>query len=703
MTIDLTQVRGLFFEESFENLDIMESSLLDLEIETFDEELINNIFRAAHSIKGGAGIFQLDDIVTFAHNAETLLDEIREKKHTISQTLIDLLLGVGDILRMMLLASKDEVTYDAEKVQICQNELQRILAKPVSEEIPDDIVQTEIEVPDETEKLVVKKWHIEFKPELEILKTGNDPINLFGELQELGELEVEVNVDEIPNFVDIDPQLCYLTWELILHTSATQSDIEEIFEWVIDECELDITEFNSDSSKNIKVNTENQERTEIVENTTPEIENLPDIPAPENITEKPIIKDVANKHIQSNTDSIRVGIDKIDNLINIVGELVITQSMLDQIGENFNSSDICQLQDGLAQLERNTRELQENIMRIRMLPISFSFNRFPRLVHDLSTQLGKKVELVLSGENTELDKTVLEKMSDPLVHLVRNSLDHGIELPEQRKQASKPEVGRLHLNAFHQGGSVVIQITDDGAGFDTEKIRNKAVQKGWITSEEVITEEQLHEFIFQPGFSTSEEVSDLSGRGVGMDVVRRNIRDLGGSIEVKSTVGEGSRFTIRLPLTLAILDGQLVRVGKEIFVLPLLSIIESLRVQNSLVNSFTGAVEIYKLRDDYIPILRLYKIFELEDTITKLEQGLLVIAEGDGQKIGLFVDELLSQQQIVIKNLENNYKKVQGVSGATILGTGNVALILDVTGLIQLFKNKTKSPTHLPLGAIRYE
>ncbi|MFK5970048.1 MAG: chemotaxis protein CheA [Candidatus Marithrix sp.] len=707
MTIDLTQVRGLFFEESFENLDIMESSLLDLEIGTFNEELINNIFRAAHSIKGGAGIFQLEDIVAFAHNAETFLDEVRDRKHSIDQTLIDLLLRAGDILRMMLSASKDEIKYDAQLAQTCQNELKQALAKEVIEapEVVEEII---------SEPIVLREWHIEFKPDLPILKTGNDPINLFRELEELGELTVIANTDAIPDFVDLDPQSCYLSWELVLLSKANRADIEEIFEWVIDECELNITVNNLDD-----LELPTSEKLESV--AVPEIEtteSIPEIIVPKEIVSQDIIiepnklveihkeasEDIVNKHIntQGNTSSIRVGIDKIDNLINIVGELVITQSMLDQIGEDFDNSNIMQLRDGLSQLERNTRELQENVMRIRMLPISFSFNRFPRLVHDLSSQLGKKVELILSGESTELDKTVLEKMSDPLVHLVRNSLDHGIELPDQRKQAGKPEFGQLHLNAFHQSGNIVIQISDDGAGFNIEKIRAKAIQKGWITPDENLVDEQLYEFIFQPGFSTSEEVSDVSGRGVGMDVVRRNIRDLGGSIEVKSEAGKGSKFSIRLPLTLAILDGQLVRVGEEIFVLPLLSIMESLRIQTNLVNSFTGTVELYKLRDDYIPILRLYKLFDIKNTATKLEHGLLVIAEGDGQKIGLFVDELLSQQQIVIKNL-NNYKKVQGVSGATILGDGNVALILDITGLIQLFRNQTKSPSYLPLGATRYE
>jgi two-component system chemotaxis sensor kinase CheA len=299
----------------------------------------------------------------------------------------------------------------------------------------------------------------------------------------------------------------------------------------------------------------------------------------------------------------------------------------------------------------------------------------------------------LSGVHTELDKTVLEKMSDPLVHLVRNALDHGIELPEQRRQTGKPETGLLHLHAFHQGGNIIIQISDDGAGFDLERIRAKAIAQGLLNKDDNIADEQLYELVFLPGFSTAQQVSDLSGRGVGMDVVRRNIRSLGGTIEIKSKPGRGATFSIRLPLTLAILDGQLVRVGQDIYILSLLSIIESLRIKPQLVNTLAGKAEVYKLRDEYLPILRLYELFDILPGTNQLDQGLLVVVEGDGQKIGLFVDELLSQQQIVIKSLESNFKQIQGISGATILGDGSVALILDIAGLIQVFHHQKKIPT----------
>lgn len=391
--------------------------------------------------------------------------------------------------------------------------------------------------------------------------------------------------------------------------------------------------------------------------------------------------------------SIRVSIDKVDELINTVGELVITQSMLGQFGEleDLTNDHLDKLRDGLAQLERNTRELQESVMRIRMLPISFTFQRFPRLVHDLSSQLGKKVELKMTGEQTELDKTVMEKIGDPLVHLVRNSMDHGIETPEIRIAAGKPETGTVNLNAYHQGGNIVIEIKDDGGGLNTEKILAKAKSSGLIDDDEVLTEDQIYDLLFQPGFSTADQVSDVSGRGVGMDVVRRNIRSLGGSVDVKSKEGVGSTFTIRLPLTLAILDGQLISVGSETYIVPLVSIIESVQIDKAKVNVISGRGEVYKLREDYIPIVRLYHLFGLKATSTTLDKGLLVVVEAEGKKVAMFVDDLLGQQQVVIKSLESNYKKVEGLSGATILGDGTVALILDITGLFELSK---KIATH---------
>jgi two-component system chemotaxis sensor kinase CheA len=368
----------------------------------------------------------------------------------------------------------------------------------------------------------------------------------------------------------------------------------------------------------------------------------------------------------------------------MVGELVITQSMLGQIGADFTFDKVSKLQEGLQDLERNVQVLHESVMQVRMLPISFTFNRFPRMVRDLSRQLNKKIDLVVKGEQTELDKTVMEKIGDPLVHLLRNSLDHGIETPAERVKAGKPETGVVSLNAFHQGGNIIIEINDDGAGLPKEKILAKARKNGIIGPDVGLSDEQINDLIFQPGFSTAEVVSDVSGRGVGMDVVRRNIQELGGHVSVKSAEGVGSTFSISLPLTLAILDGQLVRVGNQVYIFPLVSIVESLSVDMKQVSTVAGTCDLLRLRDEYIPIIPLYEAFGIEPDSRNLEKSLIVVVESENTKVGLVVDELQAQQQVVIKSLETNYQSVQGISGATILGDGTVSLILDIGGIVTI-------------------
>jgi two-component system chemotaxis sensor kinase CheA len=366
----------------------------------------------------------------------------------------------------------------------------------------------------------------------------------------------------------------------------------------------------------------------------------------------------------------------------LVGELLITQSMLCGFAEGIDPSELDRLRQGLSQLARNTRELQESVMQIRMLPISFAFNRFPRIVHDLSRKLGKKVEIKLVGENTELDKTVLEKISDPLVHLVRNALDHGLETPELRAAAGKHETGTLELRAFHEGGNIIIEVRDDGAGLNKARILQKARERALITADQELTDEQIDNLIFMPGFSTAEQISDVSGRGVGMDVVRRNINDLGGHVQIFSKQGQGSTIRIRLPLTLAILDGQLVRVGKEIYIISLLAIVETIQVSGDRLNTLVGGTEVFRLRDEYLPVVKLCDQFGIEPDNRSTAEGLLVIVEADGKRVGVLVDDLLAQQQVVIKSLESNFKPVSGIAGATILGDGTVALIIDAPGLI---------------------
>ncbi|VAW70048.1 Signal transduction histidine kinase CheA [hydrothermal vent metagenome] len=661
MSIDLEQFHDTFFEESFEGLDIMESGLLELEQGEVDMENINTIFRSAHSIKGGSGTFGFSEVAEFTHDLETLLDQMRNGEREVSVAVVDTLLGSVDVLRNMLNAIRDKADIDARNVAEMTAAIKSILGEENTVTENTDEPSTEVPAPG--------GWKVSFKPYIDIMKTGNDTVRLLRELASLTD-EVQVTVDNssLPALGELDPEECYQLWDIQLTGgNVSEEDILEVFAWVDDECDLKIESLTENKGYKGPERRDDERR-----KSTPERRG----------------NERRSTAKTKESSSIRVNISKVDELINMVGELVITQSMLSQFGdgEAFNESTIERLKDGLAQLEGHTRELQESVMRIRMMPISFAFQRFPRLVHDLSSTFNKKIELVMTGETTELDKTVLEKIGDPLVHLVRNSLDHGIESPEDRVNAGKSETGVIELGAFHQGGNIVIQIKDDGAGLNKNKILSKAKEKGLISNDERMSDDQVYDLIFRPGFSTADVVSDVSGRGVGMDVVRRNIRELGGAVEVRSTPGEGSIFTIRLPLTLAILDGQLVGIGDETYILPVISIIESLQVKTENINAVAGNAEVYRLRDEYIPIVRLYKIFGIKPVSTELETGLLVVVEAEGKKIAIYVDDLLGQQQVVIKSLETNFKKIEGLSGATILGDGTVALIIDIAGLIDLYQ-----------------
>lgn len=653
MSVDMEQFHAVFFEESFEGLDIMESGLMDLDAGTADVEDINTIFRAAHSIKGGSGTFGFRNIADFTHVMETLLDEMRDGRRQVTREAVDSLLRSVDVLRMMLHSARDKSEVDQDQIDKQLAELEAILGTTAA---------AADAATGESGETAISGWHIRFIPQPEMMKTGNDPARIIRELAELGELDVTTHTDKLPPLDQLDGENCYLSWDLRLQGDISESQIRDIFLWVEDECELVLEPIHSEPA---------------AQTSAPQADAAAAAEAPKAAKPK--------TESSSTSNSIRVGIDKIDDLINMVGELVITQSMLSLLGEEFSLDKLEKLQDGLSQLERHTRELQESVMMIRMLPISFTFSRFPRLVRDLSANLGKKIQLVMSGENTEIDKTLIEKISDPLVHLVRNSIDHGIEQPADRLAAGKPELGTIRLNAYHKGGNIVIEIMDDGKGINPEVILNKAVEKGLVAENAKLSRQQILDLIFQPGFSTAAQVSDISGRGVGMDVVRKNILSLGGAVDIQSELGEGSTFTIRLPLTLAILDGQTVSVGEETYIIPLVSIIESIQIQPDMINRVAGRAETYKLREEYIPIIRLSNVFNITDAkAASLEDGLLVVVESDGRHCGLFVDDLLGQQQVVIKSLEQNYEKVDGISGATILGDGSVALILDIPGLLRM-------------------
>ena len=774
MDIDLSQFSQVFFEESLEGLSKMESELLAIDIENFDQESINTIFRAAHSIKGGSATFGFTEVANFTHLLETLLDEIREHIRPMQPQHVEMLLASVDVIRNMIDAlMKDQACNDPAFAPLMKR-FEQTLAQPSNANIS---AETDtLNEPQSSPSSTVSEtgldpdltlWQIDFSAGEDILRCGNDPIYMFTELAELGQLKVTLKDVAYPDVDEYEAEICYLQWQLLLLTDTSISRIKEVFEWVESECDIQFNQLertpetdaqflspldakapeeanNQDAVKEdsfvitdapAPTLTEPQSAAEPansfdmtsalaeafeqqnypstqalpIEQTTSQTEDVQtehikqaeaNEPQTSNTTavttaseqpNKSVVTKPSSRSTDINQSSIRVNIEKVDQLINMVGELVITQAMLGQIGqqETINQETLITLRLGLEQLASHTRELQENVMQIRMMPISFAFNRFPRLVHDISLQLGKKVDLVLSGEETELDKTVMEKIVDPLVHLVRNSLDHGIELPEKRREQGKPELGTIQLNAFHRGGNIIIEIIDDGGGLNTDKILSIARKKGLVADNEHLNTEEIHQLIFKPGFSTAENVSGLSGRGVGMDVVKRNITELNGDINLASTPGKGSHITIRLPLTLAILDGQLVRVGNHVYVVPLMSIHESLQVSERQIN-YLGKdqqghrQEVIHLREEFIPIVKVFEQFNHQADAQKIEKGIVMIVDCNNKKVGLLVDELLSQQQVVIKNLEVNYTKTPGISGATILGNGEVALIIDVISLTHL-------------------
>jgi two-component system chemotaxis sensor kinase CheA len=647
---------------------------LELNPAAVDDETVNAIFRAAHSIKGGSATFGFTDVSEFTHVLETLLDQVRDGSRSISQDEIDLFLQSVDCLRGMLTALQNDTDFDRKEAKLLLARFEAILGGTVASSTEAGSAAAS-----------AAGWRIQFRPEPQILTTGNEPLRMFWQLAEMGELQVKTDHSGLPGFGVMQVESCYLSWDLTLRAEdVTQEQVAEVFEWVEDDAEIIIAPLEAsadDAAPETEVAAEDStEATAVEPETNAEAEQEPEAPAAQTSV-APKSKAAAKT---AEAGSIRVEIEKIDTMINMVGELVITQSMLGQIGDDFTPDKLPKLQSGLQDLERNVQVLHESVMRVRMLPISFAFNRFPRMVRDLSRQLDKKIELEVFGESTELDKTVMEKIGDPLVHLVRNSLDHGIEPPEDRVAAGKPETGTVTLTASHQGGNVVIEITDDGRGLPKDKIRAKAEKNGLIAEGDALSDEQIHDLIFQPGFSTAEQVSDVSGRGVGMDVVRKNILALGGTVSVASEEGLGSTFTIQLPLTLAILEGQLVRVGAETYVFPLVSIVESLSVRRNQISTVAGAADLLGLRDDYIPLIPLHQAFGIEPDSHDIEQSLVVVVESEGVKVGLVVDELMAQQQVVIKSLETNYKCVEGISGATILGDGTVSLILDIPGVVKI-------------------
>jgi two-component system chemotaxis sensor kinase CheA len=706
MTIDMSQFFQVFFDETEELLAEMEKLLLAVDVSAPDAEDLNAIFRAAHSIKGGAATFGITDLTEVTHVLETLLDKIRKGEMALMAEHVDAFLSAKDILKMQLDGHRLHTPVDLDAVAEVRMRLEALS----QEEVVAPVTVPAAALTGSTTNSA-SRTDRRFRIELPQVPP-RDVDALAAELGLLGDISQDVLPDQRAFF--------------ILSTHEGPDEIIAICSFILDPQDLKIIEESVPKSAGTKLSIDERSQAEAEQGfgffeplhseiATKDQENeqgygffapfVPlDIPPPAPIKaadseddesdehhhaaavvadKKTVVKREADKVVNSaESSSIRVSIEKVDQLINLVGELVITQAMIEQRTDSLDPMLHERLLNSVTQLTRNTRDLQEAVMSIRMMPMDYVFSRFPRMVRDLAAKLGKKVDFVTHGAATELDKGLIERIVDPLTHLVRNSIDHGIEMPEVRAAAGKAPAGQLSLSAGHQGGNIIIEVSDDGGGLNRDRILAKAKQQGMDVSDDM-QDEEVWQLIFAPGFSTAEAVTDVSGRGVGMDVVKRNITAMGGVVDIRSSKGFGTTISISLPLTLAILDGMSIKVGEEIYILPLGYVVESLQPDPIDVKEISGQGTVVKVRGDYLPLIPLYKMFDIEPRFTDPSEGIVVILESEGRKAALFVDDLVGQQQVVVKNLESNYRKVAGISGATILGDGGVSLIIDVAALLR--------------------
>lgn len=691
--IDLSQFYQVFFEEAGENLERMEAQLLEIDIEAADDEELNSIFRCAHSVKGGAATFGFADVAELTHQMETLLDKLRRHELTPTAAMVDVLLQSGDALRAQLARHQG-----AGGDEIDTSELLASIRAMVAGEAPPAAAPKAAAAPAPAPAPSASSMPAPSAPgavrELELrvgpLKNpalADNLVELFSEITDLGTIE------------PIDGgQASDGMRRFRIITTSSDSDLMDLFTFHVAREEVALLPmgpgygFHKDAPGAPPEAPEDPgygffdnapgapHAAESAAAEAKPVEAASEAAKPAAARAAARAEKAPAAALESST--LRVSVEKVDQLINLVGELVITQAMLAQNSKQIDTALYQQLAGGLADLERNTRDLQESVMSIRMIPMSIVFNRFPRMLRDLASKLGKKVEFVTQGEATELDKGLVEKITDPLTHLVRNSCDHGIELPAERLAKGKPEHGTITLAASHQGGSILIEVRDDGRGLSREKLIKKARERG-IDAPDTMSDSDVWGLIFAPGFSTAEVVTDVSGRGVGMDVVKKNITALGGTVEIDSAEGYGMSVKVRLPLTLAIMDGMSVGVGEEVYILPLSSVIESFQVEPGVIKTIGGSGRVVEVREEFMPVLELERVFGVPRFDFENVGGIMVVAEAEGGRVGLLVDQLLGQQQVVVKNLEANYRRVDDISGATIMGDGRVALILDVASLVR--------------------
>ena len=679
------QFKVTFFDECQDSLSICEPLLENLD-QNADDETLNTIFRAVHSIKGGAGAFNFDRLVRFTHALETALDLLRSRKVSLDRDAHRLVMRAFDMQTDLVAAARTGADLQPGEENELIEALQRWSATANDAEPAAQTPYPFIPVaPPEAAGPPARSRHrIRFAPHSDLFRKANEPLLLIRELRSLGTATVTLDAGKLPPLNEIDPEAAYFAWDITLEGQVTKAQIEEVFEFVTDDCDLSIEREEEPGTLAVRLEEPPPALTQAA--STPAVSAQPagtsDSAASGASGTRPFGRRASDQEAQAAQSTIRVDLDKIDRLANMVGEIVITQSMLtQQLGDQASSGNPEMIQ-GLEQMAMLTRELQESVMAIRAQPVKSVFQRMPRLVREIATQLGKEVRMVTSGEATEIDKTVIEQLADPLTHLVRNALDHGLETPAERTAAGKHPEGTLLLSAEHRGGRILVEISDDGRGINRPRVLEKAQQKGLVPQGAALSDAEIDNLIFMPGFSTAETVSSISGRGVGMDVVRRNIQALGGRVTVSSQPGHGSRFTLSLPLTLAVLDGLVVAVGAESYIVPITSIVESLRPRAEDVHAVVGRGDVLAIRGNYVPLVYLHEFFQIKNAIHEANRGIVVIVECDQRgHVGLVVDDLLGQQQVVVKSLEENYHAIDGIGGATILGNGRVALILDVAGV----------------------
>ena len=681
---DLEKMRAIFVEEAEERVAELEDGLLRLEKSPNDDELLNMIFRAAHTIKGSGGTLGFNQIAEFTHDMEEILDSVRRKEIASNGELITILLAATDAIKEMVESVASNTPVDLSKYQEIRTRMQESKATQRLNRTPQKIT-----------------YRITFIPDPDIFRRGIDPAHLLGELKEMGTItKIRALTDNIPSLSEFDPETFYIGWELDLNTEMQPDGIMKVFEFVEDGSDVRIALLTAQVPADTPLIGQILEEEGLVKrddivSALKQQKRLGEILVEQGkVSTRDIDKALENqsaKKVESFkhniTSTIRVDLKKLDHLINLVGEMVIVHSMIQQLtkqslhGQNGNGGQRADLV--FTQLQRIGKDIQESTLSLRMLPAGEVFQRFNRLIREIAQNKHKKVELIITGEETELDKGVLERITDPLVHLIRNAIDHGIELPEERKNFGKPEVGAIRLNAYQAGDAVYIRVEDDGRGLNREKILKKAIERGLIKSTASLSAEQIYDFIFMPGFSTADAVTDISGRGVGMDVVKKSIESFDGKVSIRTTLGKGTAITIKIPLTLVIIEGLTIGVGGEVYIIPISSVVESLRPSQSQVRTVEERGEVVNVRGEYLPIIRLQKALKLASGKSEPWQAIVIVVQQDGKKFCLLADEILGQQQVVIKHLGTALPKVPGIAGGTILGDGRVALVFDIPALVE--------------------